>query len=302
MNQKAVVGVAVGVSAAALGAAGVLLWPQGQPEPVPVPEVAVVEPARPSTPPPQIRVPEAASNTASFNPGDRFDPNAMFADFESRLAKFDTDGDGSLSDEERRAMMENMRREWESRMDKNGDGVVDENERLDAMLESPRGRRMIERFDANGDGMLDDAERQAILDDMAAREAERQQRRVERYDTDGDGVLSEAEERAAQEQEAARQRDRFNRFAQEFDEDGDGDLNADERYNAFQTMRDRREYDQFIRRYDTDGDRQITMTDFTEFLANYQAQYPSADVNGDGVVDQLDVTAFRDWMSRTDRP
>lgn len=297
MQTKLVIAIGAGVCAVALGSAGVLYWNASEPEPVAPPALV---PAPVETPVIQASV--TREPTGGIDRAGEFDPEARFADFESRMSRFDTDGDGKLSDEERRAMAESMRAEWQARLDKNGDGVVDENERLDSMLESPRGRRLLEQFDADGDGKLDDAERQAALDDMAAREAEREARRIERYDTDGDGMLSEAEEAAARAEERARQQDRFNRFAAEFDQDGDGDLNADERYDAFQTMRDRREYDAFVRRYDADGDGSITTADFNAFLTGYQSQSPSADVNRDGAIDALDVTAFRDMMARGARP
>ena len=86
-----------------------------------------------------------------------------------------------------------MRAEIEAQMDTNGDGVVDEDERLDAMLASPMGRRILERFDSNGDGILDEAERQAMREEEARRRAEQEARMLERWDRDGDGVLSRQE-------------------------------------------------------------------------------------------------------------
>lgn len=291
------VGFAV-VGVVAVSAAGVAMFAGGgkdEPTPqfVPTPDP---EPVAPVTR--QPRAPES-----SFQEPQGRSMDDRFADWESRIAQFDKDGDGTLSDEERRAMMEQMRAEWRARMDKNGDGEVDADERLDAMLESGRGRRLAERFDADGDGTLSDAERQALKDSMAQREAEREQRRIDRYDQDGDGVLSPEEEAAAREAEQRQREDRFRQFADEFDQDGDGDLNADERSDAWATMRDRREIDAFVRRYDSNGDGKIDTTDFNAFLALYQSGSSRADVNNDGSVDALDVTAFRDLMGRAaDRP
>jgi|LakMenEpi03Aug12_release.lakeMendotaPanAssembly.Ray.scaffolds.fasta_scaffold283702_1 hypothetical protein len=80
--------------------------------------------------------------------------------------KFDKDGDGTLSKEERRAMHQARRAE------------------------------MLEKFDKDGDGKLSDDEQKAAQD---ARMAERENRRkamLLKFDKDGDGKLSE-EERAA---------------------------------------------------------------------------------------------------------
>ena len=94
-------------------------------------------------------------------------------DFESRraefLATYDTDGDGSLSREEKRAAREAKR------------------------------ERFFERFDANADGSIDDAEREEA---RAARQERREARRariVQCFDTDGDGELSETEREAVRE-------------------------------------------------------------------------------------------------------
>lgn len=295
-TKTIVVGGVLFFGAAAVGAA---VWFSRPAAPAPV-----IQP-KPVTPPVRVAVAEPqipVSMPDVSNRPDGFGPDARFEDFEARLAQFDKDGDGKLSDEERRAMAEAMRNEWRARMDKNGDGVIDEDERLDAMLASPRGRRLMEDFDKNGDGMIDDLERQAIKDDMAAREAQREQQRVERWDADGDGVLSEAElaaEQAARQQQEQERADRFHEMALEFDADGDGELNADERAEAFQTMRDRREIDAFVRRYDSDGSGTISTADFNAFLAQYQAGNQRADVNRDGNIDTLDVNAFRDMMARS---
>lgn len=290
MDTKLVSFLALG--AVAVSAAGVAMMVGGEKEPtapqfVPVPDTepiaAVV--VRPRVPEPEIRTPEASREN-------------RFGDWESRLARFDADGDGTLSDEERRAMIESMRAERMAQIDKNGDGEVDADERLDAMLASRRGRRLAERFDADGDGTLSDAERQAAMDDMAQREAEREQRRIDQYDTDGDGVLSAEEEAAAQAAEQAQRQERFQNFADQFDQDGDGNLDADERSDAFATVRDQREIERFIRQYDSNGDGVIDTVDFNAFLTLYQAESSRADVNGDGSVDALDVSAFRDLMAR----
>jgi len=70
---------------------------------------------------------------------------------ESRFHRFDRDGDGELSAEERALMRDELRRHH--------DDFRDRVERHRDMR-----RRLHERFDANGDGVLDDAEREALTE------------------------------------------------------------------------------------------------------------------------------------------
>jgi len=111
---------------------------------------------------------------------------------EDALKRFDKDGDGKLSDEEKLAAREGFKEkhpqaaerfaEMKQRFDKNGDGKLSEEEREAAkawMKEHHQERggakgemrgKVLERFDADGDGKLSDAEK------AAAREAMKQHR------------------------------------------------------------------------------------------------------------------------------
>ncbi len=89
------------------------------------------------------------------------------------LKKFDKDGDGKLSEEERKAMREAHQASMEERR-----------------------KEMLEKYDKDGDGQLSEEERKTMRE---ARQAEMEKRRkelLEKYDKDGDGKLS-PEERAA---------------------------------------------------------------------------------------------------------
>lgn len=299
MQTKVIAAAVVATAAAGLGAAVIVFGGGKTPEPAP----AAAKPAEPD----RIQMPALASSGSPadfmYEAGDT--ASNADEDWQSRLERFDWGEIQRMSPEERRQRMEAMRAEWEARMDKNGDGVVDEDERLDAVLASPMGRRLLDRFDADGDGMLDESERAALRAEEARRQAEREQRILDRYDADGDGALSDAERQAMEEENRRRQEERRQQMEQrmreisdEFDSDGDGDLNADERSDAWQTMRERREIDSFVRRYDSNGDGQITTADLNAFLASYQAGDDRADVNRDGSLDTLDVNAFRDLMGR----
>ena len=86
------------------------------------------------------------------------------------LKKFDKDGDGKLSDEERKAMREDMR-----------------------AVHEKREAEMLKKFDTDGDGKLSDEEKKARRETMAAKRKEL----LEKYDADKDGKLSPEEIKTA---------------------------------------------------------------------------------------------------------
>ncbi len=86
------------------------------------------------------------------------------------LKMFDKDGDGKLSPDERKAMMD-ARKE----------------------METKRHEAMMAKFDKDGDGKLSDEERTAM---RAAMEAKRKEL-LEKYDADKNGKLDPAEIKAA---------------------------------------------------------------------------------------------------------
>jgi len=81
---------------------------------------------------------------------------------EQLLERFDSDGDGQLSDTERQAAREFRQQAMMlRRFDGDGDGSLsaDEQAQADAFI-AERQARVLERFDADGDGILSDEERQ----------------------------------------------------------------------------------------------------------------------------------------------
>jgi hypothetical protein len=86
------------------------------------------------------------------------------------IERFDSDGDGKLSQEERREAMK-ARREMRGQIR----------------------QRMLEKFDANGDGKLDEEERNTAKEARKAKHEEI----LSKYDADKDGRLSREERQAA---------------------------------------------------------------------------------------------------------
>lgn len=80
------------------------------------------------------------------------------------LAKFDTNKDGKLDEEERKAAREAhgemdpaRKQELLEKFDADGDGELNEDERATARAEMKK--RMLEKFDKDGDGELNEEER-----------------------------------------------------------------------------------------------------------------------------------------------
>ena len=118
----------------------------------------------------------------------------VLAGVDARFAKADTDKDGQLSADERRA----------AHPDRGG-----RHHRFGGPGGGERHAKMLERFDADKDGKLSDSESQAARAAFRAQFGERRDgggemraRLLERFDADKDGKLSEAERQAAR---AARQ-------------------------------------------------------------------------------------------------
>ena len=86
------------------------------------------------------------------------------------LEKFDTDKDGKLSDDEKKAMRDEMKAQQEKRK-----------------------AAALEKYDKDGDGKLSEEERAAMKADMDAKRAAM----LEKYDADKDGKLSPSEIKTA---------------------------------------------------------------------------------------------------------
>ncbi len=220
-----------------------------------------------------------------------------------RMTEFDLDGDGILSEDERRAMMQQMRQEWMDRFDLDGDGELSREERMAArqgMFEqSARGQELMRQFDADGNGVLNEEEQAAM---EAFQQEQREQQRAEqlaRYDSNGDGELSRDERRTQREEQRGQWGDTMRDATTEFDRDGDGQLSIEESQEAFAVMQERREIDRFVRDFDSDGNGSMGPADYSSFLSDYERQSMNADVNGDGEVNSQDLSAYTDMVTRS---
>ena len=81
------------------------------------------------------------------------------------LKKFDTDGDGKLSQEEGKAMREARQAEMLKKYDKDGDGKLSDEEKKARDEEMAAKRKaIVEKYDANKNGKLEPEEMKAAMD------------------------------------------------------------------------------------------------------------------------------------------
>lgn len=192
--------------------------------------------------------------------------------FSQLRGKLDTDGDGQVSEVERRMSRKRADKRWGEkgkqnyqkmiqRLDKDGDGKLSREERA-ASHEIMR-KYALDNFDKDGDGQLSDAEkleariqwnkqrseRRPERDGLGERVKGAKQRFVAKFDTDGDGKLSLDEKRLAGDS-MRRQHEEFKgKMLQQYDADGDGELSWEERKRAHEA-----EKSQMLDKFDTDKD------------------------------------------------
>jgi Ca2+-binding EF-hand superfamily protein len=148
------------------------------------------------------------------------------------------------------------------RFDADGDGKLSVQERAEA--KQARQAWMLKRFAANGDGVIDDTEKKATRKGRNERRGKRRHRMLENFDIDGDGQLDEQEWTAAREARRANIRQRSDviddteknairkgrnerrgkwrhRMLENFDINGDGVLDDDERKTRRHRNREHRQ-------------------------------------------------------------
>ena len=102
--------------------------------------------------------------------GEKKRPN--FPSREEMIKKFDSDGDGKLSDQEREKARKQMPGKGRKlppevlkKFDKDGDGELNDEERADARAQfEKRKAEALEKFDADGDGKLNLTERRKAME------------------------------------------------------------------------------------------------------------------------------------------
>jgi Ca2+-binding EF-hand superfamily protein len=188
------------------------------------------------------------------------------------IVQWDKDGDGTLSDAERKDMetkqaerkkhAEEFRRKWTlQRWDKDKDGKLsqqeltakkDQEDQWKERAEQSRKEQaeLYKKHDTDGDGKHNADERKAYYKAM------QDKWRIRRWDKDKDGTLSQQELKAKKDQEdqwkeqAEQSRKEQAELRKKHDTDGDGKLDADERKTYYKAIQDKWR----IRRWDKNKD------------------------------------------------
>jgi Ca2+-binding EF-hand superfamily protein len=219
------------------------------------------------------------------------------------IERFDTDGDGSLSEEERKAAREQMQGQRPPR----GDRKVPPH---GGPKDPERHKRMLERFDKDGDGELSEEEREEARKVLKSRLGDFGERKrkelIEKFDTDGDGKLSDAERaqaRKAMERRRSQSAEYLKKAKQKmmlkFDADGDGELSSEEMQNAKTHFSEKVKgmRADLVAKYDTDGDGKLSEEERKNaHEAEKRKQLERFDRDGDGKLSEEERKAAFDTM------
>ncbi len=215
------------------------------------------------------------------------------------LERYDEDGDGKLSDSERRKAFKEMgkrRREQRlARFDTDGDGELSEAERK-AMRQSFRERQSswkqvhnpwrLKLLDQDFDGEIS-PEEEAALKDFDKQFGSAFQETLFRRDIDGDGEVSDDERRRNRRKQQMIGLDMMMRFRNEMDSDGDGTVSFAERIDFTSQMQDGISMwmSDFVDAFDSDLDGRISAPERETLLDGWRMELDDRraehDRNGD---------------------
>jgi Ca2+-binding EF-hand superfamily protein len=191
------------------------------------------------------------------------------------LERYDLDGDGQLSAEERAQMRRDMRQR-------------------DPMAQLFEGIR-VAQFDEDADGKLDDREQAAAKDFEKRLQQIGETWRVRMMDADGDGEVSQEETRQFQQGMMAVGLQLMGKIQKAADLDGDGQVSAEERQVLGERMRDgaAKYMETLLAKYDTSGTGRLTEEDREALLHGINENFEQrvAKFAGDGGKVTPDVTA-----------
>lgn len=226
---------------------------------------------------------------------------------EQRLARYDTDGDGRISEVEGMAMGEDQRRRMQQRMleqyDTDGDGKLSALER--AAIDNI-GQRMAIRFhdlllphaDLDGNGQIDPHEQQSLYESGKKLESIGEKWRMDVTDLNGDGNITSEEEQLVQQRFQAAGIQMLPKLIAWNDANGDGMVDEQERMAAMEKVADaaEKQIDLWTQKFDADGNGRLNEVERNELIGGFQTfveeMYNQQDVDGDGQLNVNETVKF----------
>ena len=210
------------------------------------------------------------------------------------MNRYDKDGDGQLSEDERNAMREAFRKREMERYDKNKDGKISDEERR-AMRRGRGGlmgaaveRWRLQHFDLDGDGKLSESEEAEQKEFQGQFRTMGKKMDVKFNDLNGDGEVSR-EERQKIGREWAKSALQMMALASTYmDRDGNGEVSADERAGFGKRVQTGmiKWMEDFGNEFDADTNGRLDKTERTAFVAgiekNIETRVGRFDADKDG--------------------
>jgi Ca2+-binding EF-hand superfamily protein len=208
----------------------------------------------------------------------KFTRGGMQSRRDAFLKKYDKDGDGELSDEERKAMGESFRKRSMEQYDKDGDGKLSEEERR-AMRRGRGGawreateRWRLQHFDLDADGKLNEAEEAAQREFQGQFRDMGKKLDVKFNDLNGDGEVTREERQKIMREWAKSALSMMALASTYMDRDGDGTVSADERNGFGKRIQTGmiKWMEDFGNEFDADTNGRLDKAERTAFVAGIQ--------------------------------
>jgi Ca2+-binding EF-hand superfamily protein len=187
---------------------------------------------------------------------------------QARISRFDTDGDGTLNQEERQAMGQSYRQDasgmqdWAlRRFDLDGDGQLNQDEKavMKEMRQSFQAtmKRLADRvMDANGDGEITKLEKASVAMAWSQEGSLLILKAQDWIDADSDAEVTWEEQRDFRRSGMRALRKWFDKFSAPYDQDGDGTFSRGEVRELMQGVD--QELDRRLKLADADEDGRLT--------------------------------------------
>jgi len=229
------------------------------------------------------------------------------------LEKFDKDGDGELSRDERKEQAATMIFDGRSRQvrkwDENGDGVLDENERAKVMEDEQDQWWLrfddigMKHFDADADGKLSEGESRDIVAFGEQLEKVGKGWEVKLLDNDGDGEVSPDERRAMQSRMQIIGITMLPEAMKWVDTDGDGRPSREELQAVAvrAAQKGKQELDKWVKKYDGNGDGRLDGTERGKFIGGVDediaARFKRNDKDSDGKLSDGEIRSILEELA-----